>query len=103
MSAVHPPGNPVPLRKPCAANVPFGFGQVVSVGAMIESIRNGALVNALPNDEPVVESVHVVGSGLGDVRLTSFWRRQVNGTPFWFFWIVCAGSALPIPFTPSQS
>ena len=51
------------------------------------SIEKGALVNALENDVPVVVSVHVAGSG-GDVRLTSFCLRQLNGVPAWLTWIV---------------
>src|SRR5690349_15674158 len=101
MSAVHPPGRPVPFRKPCAANVPFGFGHVVSDGAMSESIRNGAFGNALENAVDVVLSVHVEVSG-GDVRLTSFCIRQVKGAPAWLRWMVWAGSALAMPFTPSH-
>ena len=58
--------------------------------------------NALLNDDPVVESVHVVASGDGEVRLTSSCLRQLNGAPDWFTWVVCAASALPRPLTPSQ-
>src|SRR5580765_2252799 len=101
MSSVHPPGSPVPFRNPCAANAPFGLGHVVSVGAMIESIRNGAFTNALENGVPVVWSTQLDASG-GDVRFTSFWSRHEKGTPDWLTCVVWVGSAFAIPSTPSQ-
>src|SRR5260221_11848074 len=102
MSSVHPPGSPVPFLNPCAANAPFGFGHVVSVAAMNASIANGPFSDALEKDVPVVLSVHVVASGDGEVRFTSFCSRQGNFVPAWLTCNVCAGSAFDRPSTPSH-
>jgi len=94
MSSVHPPGSPVPLRKPWAAKAPTGFGQVVALAGMNWSIRNGEFLNALV-------ALQLAVSG-GTVRLTSFCGRQASGAPAWSTWVVCAWSAFDSPSTPSQ-
>lgn len=76
MSSVQPPGEPVPLRKPCAAKAPSGFGQVAAEVGMKSLISNGLFLKALRIATEPVLSVQVVGCGDGEVRLTSFCSRQ---------------------------
>src|SRR6266516_760638 len=100
MSRVQPPGRPVPFATPGGcANASEGFGHVVAVAGMNLSIVKNVFVNALAM--LCAESVHVALSG-GDVRLTSFCNRQEYAAPAWSTCVVCAVSALAIPFTPSQ-
>ena len=97
---MQPPGSPCPFGTPFGALAP-GAGQVFAQAGMYWSIVKGAFANALVKVVAVVLSVQVEGSG-GDVRLTSFCRRQANGVPAWFTWTVWTGSAALRPLTPSH-
>ena len=95
---MQPPATPWPARTPLAANTP-GFGQVVAVAGISESIVNCEFAKWLVNVVGVdVESVHVPCSG-GTVRFTSCCSTQLNGLPDWF---TCLTLAFANPFTPSQ-
>ena len=76
MSRVHPPGRLDGLGgRPFGAKTP-GCGQVRALAGMYVSMPNGAFGKWLVNVVAVVVSVHVAVSG-GEVRLTSFCKRQV--------------------------
>src|SRR5215831_16937742 len=102
MSAVQPPGSPVPFRNPWLAKAPFGFGQVVADDGMNESTANGAFVNTFGGEEVGAAWKPVVQPDENSARLTSFCSRHVYGAPAWETCVVCAASAFARPFTPSQ-
>src|SRR6266550_3727966 len=108
MSRVQPPGRLAGLgRRPFGANTP-GCGQVRASFGIYASIENGELAKWLLNGVLVaagtvpVVSVQVVARGVGDVRLTSFCRRQAKTAPFCLICSVVAALALLRPLTPSQ-
>src|SRR5690242_12725917 len=104
MSAVQPPGRFKELGvRPWGAKTP-GCGQVCAVAGMYASMEKGAfakrLVKAVFAGVPVV-SAQVADRG-GEVRLTSFWSKQLYVVPFCLTWTVCAALAFVRPLTPSQ-
>jgi hypothetical protein len=90
----------VPFGTPLGAKTP-GAGQVVSLGLMAASIRNGLFLNALSNAGVTVASWQRAGSG-GEVRFTSFCFRQVYRVPAWLTCRVWLRGAFRRPSTPSQ-
>src|SRR2546422_11253879 len=108
MSRVQPPGRLASLgSSPFGAKTP-GCGQVLALEGIYSSIEKGVLpkwllngVLLLAGTVPVVSS-HVASSG-GDVRFTSFCRRQLKVDPSCLICSVWAASALARPFTPSQA
>src|SRR5690349_10710442 len=102
MSRVQPPGRLLGLGvSPFGANTP-GCGHVRASFGMYASIENGAFLKWLVNaGDPGVASAQSAGSG-GDVRLTSFWKRQLKIFPASLTCSVCAASAFARPLTPSQ-
>src|SRR5215813_615784 len=102
MSAVQPPGSPVPFRNPCDANAPFGFGHVVAEDGTNESTANGPFLNTFGGVVVGAAWEPLVQPEAKSARLRSFCSRHVNAVPFCATWVVWAGSAFPSPFTPSQ-